>query len=290
MDLLDKEGRTEEAHRLGMRIHESEPDPVDRVKILLEVARIDIEKVAPGSQVQLFEPLAREHPENLPLDLSAGLALVHDSRGESGVELLEGALRGHPDSAEAWDAWMTGLFDAAQFDRFSEEFARLPKAIAADPRFAKHEGKLAQNARDWPRAVRAYRRALTLDPSDQAILYRFWFVLRQSGQTAEFERIDRDYQSYREAYRQLRGTTFDLDPSAMKPSSNAEELGKHRGLYYEAIAMPTLGVVSQPDLYHRLADLRERMGRRDEARAWHLLVLRDRPGDAVSLAVLERLK
>ena len=60
------------------------------MKILLEVARIDIEKVAPGSQVQLFEPLAREHPENLPLVLSAGLALVHDSRGESGVELLEG--------------------------------------------------------------------------------------------------------------------------------------------------------------------------------------------------------
>ena len=70
----------------------------------------------------------------------------------------------------------------------------------------------------------------------------------------------------------------------------SEELGKHRGLYYEAIAMPTLGVVSQPDLYHRLADLRERMGRRDEARGWHLLVLRDRPGDAVSLAALERLK
>ena len=44
------------------------------------------------------------------------------------------------------------------------------------------------------------------------------------------------------------------------------------------------------DLYHRLADLREKLGRFDEARAWHRLVLRDVPDDALSLAALERLK
>jgi tetratricopeptide (TPR) repeat protein len=290
MDLLDKEGRTDEAHRLGMRVQEIEPNPIDRVRLLLEVSRMDIEKVAPGSQVQLFEPLARQHPEHLPLVLSAGLALVRDSRGEAGVELLSGALRGHPDSAEAWDAWLIGLYDASQFDRFEEEFARLPRAIADDPRFAKHEGKLAQNARDWPRAVRAYRRAYEFDPSDQAILYRYWFVLRQAGDREGFARIDGVYQDYKEAYRQLRGTAFELGPASEKPAAKAEELGAQRGLYYEVIATPTLGVVPQPELYHRLADLRERMGRRDEARAWHLLVLRDRPGDAVSLAALERLK
>jgi tetratricopeptide (TPR) repeat protein len=290
MDLLDKEGRTDEAHRLGMRIQEIEPDPIDRVKLLLEVARIDIEKVAPGSQVQLFEPLARQHPDHVPLVLAAGLALVRDSRGEAGVELLGEARRDHPDSPDVWDAWLTGLYEASQFDRFEEEFARLPRSIADDPRFAKHEGKLAQNARDWPRAARAYRRAYDFDPADQAILYRHWFVLRQAGDTEGFARIDRVYQDYKEAYRQLRGTAFEMGSSAVKPTLKTEDLGNRRGLYYELIAMPTLGLMPQPDLYHRLADLRERMGRRDEARAWHLLVLRDRPNDAASLAALERLK
>jgi tetratricopeptide (TPR) repeat protein len=54
VDLLDKEGRTAEAHRLGMRMHEAEPDPRDRVRILLEMSRIDIEAADPLSQVQLF--------------------------------------------------------------------------------------------------------------------------------------------------------------------------------------------------------------------------------------------
>ena len=87
-DLLDKEARVEEAHRLGMHLHEVEPDPRDRVRILLEVARLDIEKVAPGSQLPLFEPLVRQHPENVPLALVVGLALIRENRGESGLELL----------------------------------------------------------------------------------------------------------------------------------------------------------------------------------------------------------
>ena len=45
-----------------------------------------------------------------------------------------------------------------------------------------------------------------------------------------------------------------------------------------------------PELYHRLAGLREQMGRFDEARAWHRLVLRDVPDDRLSLAALARLK
>ena len=58
------------------------------------------------------------------------------------------------------------------------------------------------------------------------------------------------------------------------------------GLYYETIAIKTLGLIPHPKLYQRLADLRENMGRIDEARAWHRLVLRDSPGDALSLAAL----
>ena len=69
LDLLDLEGRMEEAHRLGMKLYEVEPDPRDRLRLLLEMIRLDVEKVAPGSVVQVFEPVWKEHPENLALAL-----------------------------------------------------------------------------------------------------------------------------------------------------------------------------------------------------------------------------
>jgi tetratricopeptide (TPR) repeat protein len=264
--LLDKEGRVPEAHRWGMRLYEVEPDPVDRARLLLEMARLDIDIVSPGSQVLLFDRLARAHPEDLTLNVVLGLALVRDSRGKEGVELLEAALRRHPDSPEARDAWLTGLYGAFEFDRLAEEFARLPPAMAEDPRFAAHEGMVAQNAGDWPRAVRAFRRAAARDPSNGILTYRLRAALRIAGDPAELDRVDRGDVSFEDAFKRM------------------------RGVYDEAMRVPTLGLDPHPELYHRLADLRERMGRPDEARAWHRLVVRDCPNDALSLAALERLK
>ncbi len=266
IDLLDKESRVQEAHRLGMRLQETEPDPLDRARLLLEMGRLDIDQVSPGSQVLLFGPLAREHPDNLPLALTLGLALVRDSRGAEGIEVLEAALHRHPESPEAWDAWLTGLYGAFRPDRLAEEFTRLPGSMADDPRFAEHEGMVAQDARDWPRAVRAFRRATEYEPSNGILWYRLRAALRQVGDAAELERVNRWYTSFEEAFKRMRPT------------------------YHEALATPNLGVSPYPELYHRLADLRERMGRSDEARAWHRRVLRDDPSDVISLAALERLE
>src|SRR5262249_14496395 len=95
MDLLDKESRGAEAHELGMRLVEVEPDPLDRARILLDMARQDIDNVNPASQVTMFGPVARDHPEDLNLNLTLGQALIRDSRGGEGIEVLEAALRRH---------------------------------------------------------------------------------------------------------------------------------------------------------------------------------------------------
>jgi tetratricopeptide (TPR) repeat protein len=266
IDLLDFEGRPEEAHRLGMQLFEVEPDPRDRVRLLLEMSRLDIDQVAPWSVVQVFEPVWREHPDDLPLALSVGLALVHDSRSAEGIEVLHDALRRHPNSAEAWDAWLTGLDEGHQPDRLRREFAHLPQSLAADHRFAKHEGNVAQGARDWPGAVKAYRRAQAFEPFHGVVLYRLRMALRAAGEADEIQRADRLLADYQEASGQL------------------------RAVYDEASAIKTLGLEPHPELYRRLAGLRERMGRFDEARAWHRLVLRDAPDDPQSLAALARLK
>ena len=266
LDLFDLEARVEEAHRLGLRIYQVEPDPRDRIRALLELTRLDIDKVAPGSQVQIFEPLFQQHPENLYLALIVGLALIHDSRPEEGIEVLRVALRWHPDSAEAWDGWLTGLDDGHQPELLRKEFARLPKTLAADPRFAKHAGAVAQGARDWPAAVQAYRRAYAFEPWNGVVLYRLRMALRAAGESTESERIDQLLTLYQNAYKQT------------------------RPVYTQALAIKTLGLEPHPQVCHRMADLREKVGRFDEARLWHRLVLRDDPDNALSLAALKRLE
>lgn len=266
IDLLDFEARAEEAHRLGMQLFEVEPDPRDRVRLLLEMSRLDIDSVAAGSAVEVFEPVWRQHPAYLPLALAVGLALVHNSQFAEGIEVLRDALQRHPDSAEAWDAWLTGLDEGYEPDLLGREFARVPKSLAADARFAKHEGNVAHRARDWPGAFNAYRRAYAFEPFNAVVLYRLRVSLQAAGETAELDRVDQLLTAYRNAFNQM------------------------RPIYVEAFAIKTLGLEPRPELYHRLAGLREQMGRFDEARAWHRLVLRDVPDDALSLAALARLQ
>jgi tetratricopeptide (TPR) repeat protein len=290
VDLLDKEGRVEEAHNLGMRLHAVEPDPRDRVRILLEMSRLDIETPDPLSQVELFEPLVKAHRTHLPLALTLGRALTRVNRAEEGLEVLNGALCRNPDSPEVWDAWLSGLYQASEVDKLADEYARLPSGMASDARFAKHEGMIAQTSQDWPRAVRAYRRAFAFEPSNWGICYRLLFVLRQAGETALFERMNRIYEDYKLAYEQMRGSYFERFEPKEASSFRADDCTQQRGAYYELITIKTLGIEPRPELYQRMANLREKMGRPDEARAWHRLVLRDLPDNAQSLAALECLK
>ncbi len=290
LDLLDKEGRTEEAHGLGIRLHEVEPDPRDRVKILLEMSRLDIETPDPLSQVELFEQLVTQQTESQPLRLMFGLALIRVNRSAEGLQILHAVLDRNSDSPDAWDAWLSGLYHASEIDKLVKEFARLPKDLLADPRFAKHEGMIAQLTECWSAAVRAYRRALTFEPYNWGVCSRFRFVLRQAGETSELERVDRIYAVYRLAYKQMRGSYYERFRPGETSGFPEEDFTQQRGAYYETLSIKTLGLVPHPDLYHRLADLREKMGRLDEARAWHRLVLRDSPDNSLSVAALERLK
>ena len=128
-----------------------------------------------------------------------------------------------------------------------------------------HEGMVAQNAGDWPRPcsrTAAPRPAIRtmgsyLSPPRRARLARG---------PRRLDRVHRWYVSFEDAFERM------------------------RGVYEEAMREPTLGVAPHPELYHRLADLREQMGRPDEAPAWHRLVLRDDAADPTSLAALRRLE
>jgi hypothetical protein len=88
----------------------------------------------------------------------------------------------------------------------------------------------------------------------------------------------------------MRGSYFEQFEPREASSCRTEDFSKPRGTYYEVLGIGTLGLKPHTELYQRLADLREKMGGFDEARAWHRLVVRDSPENALSLAALERLK
>ena len=243
----------------------NEIDQRDRVRMLLNLARLDVDKPSAGSQVNQFATLAPQVPDNLKINITLGLAYIHDSRAEHGLAVLRETLRRHPDAAEAWDAWLTGLDDAGRPEELAAEFAKLPPKLAADPRFAKHEGVVAQRGRDWSRSLRAYRVAVARQPYDGVLLYRLSRALRQSGETAEAERVSERLSTFQSAFKEI------------------------RPIIDEAMKAPDFGNEANVKFYLQMADFRERMGRTDEARAWHLLVFAD-PRQPISLAALERLK
>jgi hypothetical protein len=110
-----------------------------------------------------------------------------------------------------------------------------------------------------------YLRAYNHDPSDGQVLYRLCQALKAAGRTSDTSEFDARFLALQAARDQA------------------------LPLYKEANAVPTLGTAPHPELYHRLADLRERMGRADEAAAWHQLVLKDQPHDPLSRSAVERL-
>ncbi len=266
LEIYYLQDRPGDARRLALRLHEVEPDPRDRVQLLLELVRQDAQPMEPGSVVQWFEPVVRQNPADLHASLALGLFLVRASQVDRGLEVLRGAVRRHPKSPDAWDAWLTGLDDAGQVELMEQGLSRLPPALADSDRFARHRARVAQEHANWQAAARDYRRAWQAAPHDHRLRYRLSRALRNAGEAAEAERHEQGYQAYVAASREI------------------------RALYERANADKALGIAPRTLQYQEIAELRERMGRPDEARAWHRLVLRHKPSDPTSRTALARLE
>ena len=266
LDLYYLDGRGDQARRLALKQHEIEPDPRDRVQLLLELVRQDAEPPSPGSLAARFAPVVRANPADRYTTLALGLALVRNSQTEEGLAILEGAVQRWADSRDAWDALLTGLDAASQPQRLLSTWARVPPEWRNDDRLARHAGNAAEARADWDTAARAYCRAWGAQPDDLAAAYRLARALRILGRHDQATRCDRFVQTAQAALTEL------------------------PDLYRQANAVLDLGLRPHITLCQRLADNREHLGRRDEARAWHRLVLHDRPDDLYSRTALKRLE
>jgi tetratricopeptide (TPR) repeat protein len=265
LNLYYLQGRPEEARRLALRLHEVEPDPQDRVRLLVELLRPDARPPAPDSIAILLEPVVRKHPDDLHSALALGLARTRASQIEAGINQLRQVVRIHPDRVEAWDGLLTALDESGHVDLLVDELGRLPAAFAESPRMWKHRARVAQVSNRRKEAAEFYRRAHAAEASYRPLEYRLSQALRHVGAIAEAERIERRARLRDDAIRDI------------------------RSLFEQANTTSDLGTRAHPELYQKIAEVRERMQLLDEARAWHRLVLRDDPEETVSRAALKRL-
>lgn len=248
LEMYYLQGRPHAARTLALRLFETEPDPRDRAQLLLELVRQDAQPTAPGSLVPYFEPAVARNPGEVRAGLALGLALVRDARVDEGIARLRRSVDEHPGDPDAWAALLAGLDDGGRVDDLAGTLDRLPEGLAADPRFAEARGRAAQEARDWSAAAEHYRRALEARPHEPRLEFRLARVLRQAGEAGPADELDRCHARHLEADRGV------------------------RDLYDEADAVPTLGVGPHDDLYRRLAENRDAMGRPAEADAWRSLI------------------
>lgn len=253
LDLYALQGRDQVARTLGLRLFGVEPDPHDRIQILLQLIRHDAHAISDGSVVEQLGPVVRDNPGDFRSAVALGLALVRESRQDEGLTLLRDAAEAHKDLPELWDAYLTGLLDAGRIEDLNSTVDMVPTAMADDPRFEVYRGWQAARVKDWPRALAAYRKAWEARPSDSALAYRLLSTLRAAG---------------------LEEESNALSTRLGKPETAREKLRE----YYDQIdALPDLGRIPYTDLYVGLADLLEQLGRRGESQAWRKVAGRSEP-------------
>ena len=240
------EGREDESRALVLSHFAAEPDPRDRVRLLLELVREDVDHLAAAGLIRDLAPAYKETPDDPRVALAFGGALVRDGRVDEGLPLLKVNVDRHKNDAASWEGYLTGLAEAGDPSRFASEVASLPKSLRDSPRFAGFHGRVAQERGDYAGAVAAYRTHLAAAPFDPTRLHRLGRAARLAKEPDAEAVLKREEE--------------------VKATREAQ-----RALYQEVSARPDLGLRPDPDLYHRLADLRESLGHRDEASAWRSL-------------------
>jgi tetratricopeptide (TPR) repeat protein len=266
LDMYYVEGRRDDARSLALQQHGVEPDPRDRVQFLLELVRQDAEPPEPSSVVARLTPIFRKSFRETRATLALGLALIHNSQTGVGLAMLRLTIERRPDDVDAWDAYLTGLDDAGRSGQISNDLARLPASLAEEPRMLRHQARAAESRGDRSAAISLYQRAWQAKPDDFVAAYRLGMLLHAANDLDQAAAVDLWTRTARAARDEL--------PSLYKEADDVKDFGK------------TLYLA----LYRRLADNREKLGRREEARAWHRLILDVFPNDRTSLTAIDRLK
>lgn len=256
--------RLDEARALALKLSPGESDPIDRVRYLLELTREDVVKLASAGVIQWLEPAVKADPSDRASTLALGRARAREGQPE-GLALLRAASAARPDSFDGWDALLGALVDSGEFDALARDLASVPASLASDPRLSIYRGLVAQGRREYPAAISAFKEALALRPDEPKLAHRLARALRLAGRDDEAKAVEQYENDLHAAHKEL------------------------IALYKKTSEDRAVGLKPDPVLYQAFADLRERLGRPDEALAWHNLVLRDDPANLKSRLAAARL-
>ena len=140
------QGRREDAHRLAMRLYQTEPDPRDRAQLLLELLRQDAKHVITETDRAGAGTDRSGQPGGSSNRNRVGVGTDPDQPCRRGAADTARLCERFPNDSDAWDALLIGLDESFAYDEMSTVMHRLPTSIAADPRFAKHRGVLGRAA------------------------------------------------------------------------------------------------------------------------------------------------
>ena len=247
LNLFALQERDAEARILGLTLFQVEPDPHDRVQLLLQLIRHDAHKIAAASVVKQLEPVVAAYPGDTRSRLTLGRALVRDGRFDAGLSMLRQTLTDRPDDPEVRVAHLNALVDAARLDELTEALRVLPESVAKSPRTDAARGWLAGQRGQWSEAVSSFERAWNADPVNPVLAYRLQTALRNAGRGEDLSQL-----------------TLRLD------AINAART-KLTPLYDRIDALPDLGRGPHAVDYLEAAETLGALGRSDEAAAWRRL-------------------
>ena len=221
LDLYALQGRDEDTRRLALELFGTEPDPHDRVQLLLQAIRYDAHAMSPDWMISQLEPVVAANPADLPSTLALGQALIRNSDIARGLEILSKTAAQHAEDSRASEAYLKGLVDAGEIDRLQNAIAELPESFANDRCFDVARGWAASKRGDWVEAARCFQSAWEADPSDSTTAYRLRLALKISGQGSELEKLAPLIEATAEARDRLRVLydTIDALPDLAASSS-----------------------------------------------------------------------
>ncbi len=244
LNLYALQARDDEARALGLELFAVEPDPHDRIQILLQLIRHDAHAISAEAVIGQLEPVCRAHPGDIPSAVALAQGYIRDGRLADARKLLDPIVASPAATPPAWSAYLDALMAAGDVSTVEGALMRMPESLRSGPRFDATRGWLAAQKRDWVASANFFRNAWQDRPADPSLAYRLMNALRLAGRTEELDR---------------------LGPHLRAVNSSRDRL---REFYDEIDALPDLGRNPYGDRFEPLAAFLDQIGRRPEAEAW----------------------
>ncbi len=132
----------------------------------------------PGEAMKVLEDLDREYPDDPDVAINMGGALILQRKWNKAVKLLEKAVAKHPDNALLWSnlaAAYLGRLETAGPRQQERAIRAYEKALQVDPNVPNvhyHLGLIYKERGDLKRASAHFQRALEVNPRDRDA--RYW--------------------------------------------------------------------------------------------------------------------